>query len=128
MSDEHRGLPHDMPEYVSNVPPEPRPQAAYKPRHALMVGGPANGRWRMVDRATVEVTDLPRIEWKANVAETASILEPKRYLYHVDRIVMFGFPVDVAVCKREFMGSTERNKAVLRALLQRDVAAQMGVL
>jgi hypothetical protein len=26
VSDDHRGLPHDLPEYVPNVPPEPRPR------------------------------------------------------------------------------------------------------
>jgi len=120
MSDNHTGLPHDLPEYVPNVPPV-RAGEAGEARMVLMVGGPADGRWQMVQARTVEVTDL------VGVAET-SIPEPRRYLYHVDRMAMFGFHLDVAVCEREFMGSTARNKAVLRALLQRDVAREMGVL
>jgi hypothetical protein len=127
VSDDRTGLSHDLPEYTPNVPPVRQAERAWKPRTALMVGGPADGQWRTVEAPTVEVTELPRIEWKANVAETTT-LEPKRHLYHVDRLAMFGFGVWVAVCEREFMGSTERNKAVLRALLQRDVAREMGVL
>ncbi|MBA2951457.1 hypothetical protein [Streptomyces himalayensis] len=94
---------------------------------ALCVGGPKDGQWLTVDRRTFEVAELPKIEF--TTAMTDAVIEPfVRHVYHVDNFVAFGFGVWIAVCERQFTGSTERNRAILRAILQRDVAAQMGVL
>jgi hypothetical protein len=94
---------------------------------ALCVGGPLDGQWRTVEDRTFEVAELPKLTFSTE--NTDAVIEPfARHRYHVDSIAMFGFHTYVAVCEKQFMGSSERNKAVLRALLQRDVAAQMGVL
>lgn len=98
-----------------------------KPYTALCVGGPADGQWKTVEDRTFEMAEMPKVNFSA--IDTDTIIEPFiQHRYHLERVAMFGFDLWVAVCERQFMGSTERNKAVLRALLQRDVAALMGVL
>lgn len=94
---------------------------------ALCVGGPANDQWKTVEDRTFLVAEMPKFTFSTE--NTDAVIEPLiQHMYHVDRMAMFGFGVWVAVCEKQFMGTTERNKAILRALLQRDVAAQMGVL
>jgi hypothetical protein len=93
----------------------------------LCVGGPLAGQWKVVNERTFEAAEPPKLTFSTEDTDTA--IEPfVRHRYHVENFVMFGFATWVAVCERQFMGSTERNKAIMRALLQRDVAAQMGVL
>lgn len=126
--DEHRGLPHDLPEYVPNWPvPAKADKPAPRIYTALCVGGPADGQWRTVEGRMFFMAEVPKVEFTTTAVE--AITEPfVQHTYHLDQAVMFGFSAWIAVCERQFRGSTERNKAVLRALLQRDVAAQMGVL
>jgi len=94
---------------------------------ALCVGGPADGQWKVVEDRIFEVAETPKFTFSTD--DTDSVIEPfTRHRYRVDVFSMLGFNVYVAVCERQFMDSAEQNRAVLRALLQRDVAAQMGVL
>lgn len=94
---------------------------------ALCIGGPADGTWKTVEDRVFEVAEPVTLTF--SVSDTLAIEEPfKRYQYRVESFAMFGFATEVAICEREFIGSTERHKAIMRALLQRDVAAQMGVL
>jgi hypothetical protein len=89
--------------------------------NVLCVGGPADGQWKVVEDRTFEVAELPKIEF--TTAMTDAMIEPFiRHRYYVDQIAMLDFRLWIAVCERQFKGSTERNKAVLRAILQRDVA------
>lgn len=94
---------------------------------ALCVGGPLDGRWKVVHDRTFEVAKPLKLSFTTE--DMDAVIEPfERYRYYVENFVMLGSAAWVAICEREFMGSDERNKAILRALLQRDVAAQMGVL
>jgi hypothetical protein len=74
-----------------------------------------------------EAAETPKLTFSTD--DTDAVSKPlARHRYYVDNFAVFGFGLHVAVCEEQFMGSTERNKGILRALLQRDVAAQMGVL
>jgi hypothetical protein len=80
-----------------------------------------------VEDRTFMMAEMPKVDFSA--IDTDTVIEPFiQHRYHLENFVAFGFGCWVAVCERQFMGPTERNKAILRALLQRDVAAQMGVL
>lgn len=93
----------------------------------LCVGGPLDGHWRAVEDRTFEAAEPPKIAFTADMSAAVDVPFTK-YRYFVDQIAMMDFRLWVAVCEGEFRGSTERNKAVLRAILQRDVAAKMGAL
>ena len=99
-------------------------------RTVLMIGGPKDGTWCTTTQGCIEVEEMPRLDWKDWTGDTQSVdlPMPVRHQYYVAPMDMFGFRIDVAVCEKQFKSTAERNKAVLRALLQRDVAARMGVL
>ncbi|CAL9368068.1 hypothetical protein [Streptomyces sp. enrichment culture] len=93
----------------------------------LCVGGPLDGHWKVVYERSFEVAEPPKIAFTADV--TAAVDEPfTKHRYFVDQVAMMDFRLWVAVCEGQFRGSLERNKAILRAILQRDVAAKMGAL
>ena len=96
----------------------------------LMIGGPKDGTWCATTQDRIEVEEWPRLDLKDWVAASQGIEVPMpvRHQYYVAPVEMFGFRLDVAVCEGQFKSTAERNKAVLRAMLQRDVAARMGVL
>lgn len=89
----------------------------------LLVGGPADGTWRVLDGPAYIVVEPGKIDWKS---ESVALPDLKEVRYDADVIVVFGFKLDIAVAGREFRSSAERNKAIIRALFQRDVAEAMG--
>lgn len=91
-----------------------------KAKMVLMVGGPADGRWMVADGPMVIVAEPASLDW------SATIVDIKQIQYRVMPVSMFGFGLNIAVAEREFSSSQEQNKAILRALLQRDVAEAMG--
>lgn len=85
----------------------------------LCVGGPLDGQWRAVEDRTFEVAEPPKI----------AVDEPfTKYCYDVESIALFGFTLHVALCHDRFEGWREREKAVMRAVLQRDVANRLEAL
>lgn len=93
----------------------------------LCVGGPLDGQWRTVRDRIFEAAEPPNFTF--STANTDAIIEPFiRHEYRVENLAMLGFASWVAVCERQYRSSAERDRAVLRAVLQRDVAAQMGAL
>jgi hypothetical protein len=98
------------------------------PRYTVLcVGGPGDGRWQTVNQRSFEMAEPTPITY-AETAATAAGESFTRHRYYVEAIALFGSSLHVAVCAGEFIGSREREKAILRAILQRDVAAQMGAL
>jgi hypothetical protein len=92
---------------------------------ALCVGGPLNGQWKVVEGCAFDVVEPPKLDFTS----TDSVIEPfTRHRYLVEPFSISGFSTWIALCEGAFMGAREINRAVLRAILQRDVAAQMGVL
>jgi hypothetical protein len=91
-----------------------------KAKTVLMVGGPADGRWMVADGPMVIVVEPMSLDWSTTTVDI------KQVQYFVMPIAMFGFSLNVAVAERDFSSSQEQNKAILRALLQRDVAEAMG--
>jgi hypothetical protein len=93
----------------------------------LCVGGPLGGQWKLVYERTFEAAEPPKIAF--TTAMTDAVNEPfKRYRYDVEAIALFGSKMYVAVCHGEFIHSAEREKAIMRAVLQRDVANHLEAL
>lgn len=88
----------------------------------LMIGGPADGRWRVASAAEIIVTPLATINW----SDPAPAYDIRQIRYRVQPFSLFGLTVQVAVAEGEFPSSQDRNGAVVRALFQRDVAEAMG--
>lgn len=95
-------------------------------RHVLMIGGPADGRWMVANGHEVIVAEPPVMDWKALTADPLTTIDFRQVRYVVQPCGLFGFKLDVAVAEGEFRSSHDRNKAVARALFQRDVAEAMG--
>jgi hypothetical protein len=95
-----------------------------KPKSVLMVGGPADGKWMVTDDPIIFMAEPLTIDWKAEAPKAPLI---KQVQYYVQTFAIFGFSVNVAVAERAFLTSREQEKAVIKALMQRDVAAAMGV-
>lgn len=93
----------------------------------LCVGGPADGTWKTSLGRIFEVAGPPKVEFTA--AMTDAMIEPFiRYRYDVEALALFGHKLYVAVCHGQFERSRERERAIMRAVLQRDVAAQLEAL
>ena len=87
----------------------------------LCVGGSLDGRWRTVHGRSFEAAESPLTAISADM--TLAMDEPfKRYRYDVEEIGLFSQSLHVAVCRGEFKDSWERKRAVMRAVLRRDVA------
>lgn len=123
--DEH--LPHDLPPYEPNVPPERVGRRGgrvneMESRKVLMVGGPADGTWRVFRGAVFIHVEMPPITFVDDSPE------PVKHFYERERFFISGHELALAICLSEPWTTAGRNRAVLRAILQRDVAAVMGVL
>lgn len=97
-----------------------------KPKTVLMIGGPADGRWMVVDGYDIIVAESPEIDWAALSADPFPTYDLRQIRYHVERCHLFNSVFDVAVAQAEFRSSGDRDKAIIRALFQRDVATAMG--
>jgi hypothetical protein len=98
-----------------------------KATQVLMIGGPVDGKWMMAEGPYIMVAEPSPLVWTDGPGDL-SMPEFVQRRYYVETFAMLGFQLPVAICEREFIGGAERDRAVLRALLQRDVAAAMGVL
>lgn len=94
-------------------------------RTILMCGGPADGRWIAVPpgQHTVDVAKpvpVRAVSRKDIMADVVADLE--RVRYHVVPVQVVGHELWVGVCE----DGAYDDRDVLRALLQRDVAAHLG--
>jgi hypothetical protein len=86
----------------------------------LLVGGPADGRW--VERGPYERIEVAGpVDW---TGATAS--EIITHLYTVQPVMLLGWELRVGL--HSDLRGIERGMATMRAVLQRDVARQIGVL
>lgn len=96
----------------------------------LCVGGPVDGEWKVV-RDRYFVVAEPERDFRLFPApgkrEEPQDIIPKRHMYTVDRLSMFGHTLDVAIHDESLREGKDRNDMLLRAILQRDVAQAMGV-
>lgn len=85
----------------------------------LFVGGAADGRWIAVP-ANAGLFRVP-----VPARPTTDLAGPSFEVhdYHVDRFMVFGRTVRVAMLSS--LGSADREDAVIKALFQRDVAAEV---
>lgn len=97
-----------------------------KPKTVLMIGGPADGRWMVAVGYDIIVAESPTLDWTSLAADPLAEFDIRRVHYHVERCHLFNSVFDVAVAQAEFRSSGDRNKAIIRALFQRDVATAMG--
>ena len=90
----------------------------------LFIGGPEDGRWRELRESEREllVPEIPPM-W----LDRDSIPAPIHHIYRVEQFYIVGQPLYVAFRPSD-PDYHYRTQAVLRAVLQRDVATVMGVL
>ena len=90
----------------------------------LLVGGPSDGQWLMVsgiDR-TIVVQEIFNLVSEADDGD----MFPKRHLYVRDTAHMFGHSLHVAIHEESILKGMDRDTMLMRTILQRDVAREMG--
>ncbi|AXG81130.1 hypothetical protein [Streptomyces paludis] len=92
----------------------------------LMIGGPADGTWVTTEERTILVARRQTLAESMNALATS--VEVPHHTYEVETLGLFEWRLRVAFCRDEFPTTAGRNRAAARAVFQRDVAAQMGVL
>lgn len=95
-----------------------------KTNAVLLCGGPADGQWRVIEGNTLEIFVQEPVRWATSVLDTV-IPEPRRIEYRVvpvqvlSRRLLVGVVVDAAYLAGD-------DSAILKAVLQRDVAQHLG--
>lgn len=96
-------------------------------RKVLLVGGIADGQWTAVDDAVLSGQRLGVIEVPGlPVAASEGGWTAVKHQYRVQEVELFGWKLWVGL--HDELRGIERSRATLKAVLQRDVAQQMGVL
>lgn len=93
-------------------------------KRVLMCGGPANGTWRVVEHWEREIhVVVPPGPIRATEELEPSTPELPRAIYRIMPMNVLGHQMYVAVAIEEHYD----DRAILRNLLQRDVAQHLGV-
>lgn len=92
----------------------------------LLVGGIADGRWTAVDDAVLSGQRLGVIEVPGLPVASEDGWTAVKHQYRVQEVELFGWKLRVGL--HDELRGIERSRATLKAVLQRDVARQMGVL
>jgi hypothetical protein len=89
----------------------------------LMCGGPADGRWVVVEDSSKdwECVTMDRIQWAPNPIDTV-IPEQVRTRYRIYKEEIFYEALWVGVP----VGTPDDRRAIMRTVLQRDVAQHLG--
>lgn len=92
-------------------------------RTVLMCGGPADGRWVVVEHGARRWEVItPSEPVRLNQGPSDSVTTANRVQYYLRPIMILGHELWVGVAVDEAYD----DRAVIRAILQRDVAAHLG--
>ena len=92
----------------------------------LLVGGPNDGTWVHSHPSDQVIMTLDPAEIESDTTRHPGY-EPTRHMYEVLRMDFMGYHLWVGMHEATLRDGGDRNAAVLRAILQRDVATETKV-